>query len=221
MVDRGSVQRPIASLPISVKLSIPGSPDWVGIGQDAVWISNKAGNSISRIDPATDRIVATVDVGKAPCSGLAVGFGSVWVPSCGGGRLVRVDASSNQVVAEIPTTVGSSEGGVAAGEGGVWRRRIRLGDGDQYSSHPDRPRHEPGRRAIRGNRRRCPSGRTPLGLAVQLLSPGGLAGAAPAVMFSPPVSCDKMRLSVMPEGVTMPARPAWGALHWPRASGTA
>jgi virginiamycin B lyase len=120
MANFQSAQRPISSLPISAKLSIPGSPDWVAIGSDAVWISNKAKDAISRIDPATNRVVATVGVGKAPCSGLAVGFGSVWVPSCGSRQLDRVDANSNQVVAQIKTTIADSEGGIAAGDQGVW-----------------------------------------------------------------------------------------------------
>jgi virginiamycin B lyase len=120
MVDLKAVQRPVSLLPIASKLSIPGSPDWVGIGQDAVWISNKAKNSIARIDPATNRLVATVPVGRAPCSGLGIGFGSVWVPSCGDRRIDRVDARSNQVVAQIQAPVGDSEGGIAVGESGVW-----------------------------------------------------------------------------------------------------
>jgi len=120
MPDLKAVQRPISKLPVTAKLSIPGSPDWVGIAPDAVWISNATKNSISRIDPASNKIVATVPVSEAPCSGLAVGFGSVWVPSCGDARIDRVDAATNKVVAQIPTPVGDSEGGIAAGEGGVW-----------------------------------------------------------------------------------------------------
>src|SRR4051794_10705854 len=113
MANLQSVQRPVSDLPIVAKLSIPGSPDWVGIGQDAVWISNKAKNSIARIDPTTNQLVATVQVGRAPCSGLGIGFGSIWVPSCGDHRLDRVDAATNQVVAHIPTAIGDSEGGIA------------------------------------------------------------------------------------------------------------
>ena len=35
MSNLAAVQRPIASLPIAAKISIPGSPDWVGIGANA------------------------------------------------------------------------------------------------------------------------------------------------------------------------------------------
>jgi virginiamycin B lyase len=127
MINLKSVQHHVSSLPIASKLSIPGSPDWVGIGPDAVWISNKAKDSISRIDPASNRLVTTVTVGRAPCSGLGVGFGSVWVPSCGDRRIDRVDAGSNRVVAQIQTPVGDSEGGIATGVGGVWLVTDRKG----------------------------------------------------------------------------------------------
>lgn len=120
MADLRPVQRPVSSLPIVAKLSIPGSPDWVGVGPQDVWISNKAKDSVSQIDPVTNRLVANIHVGRAPCSGLTVGFGSVWVPSCADRRIDRIDVGTNRVVATIPTTVGHSEGGIAVGEGGVW-----------------------------------------------------------------------------------------------------
>lgn len=120
MADLRPVQRPVSSLPIVAKRSIPGSPDWVGVGPQEVWISNKAKDSISKIDPVTNRLVANIHVGRAPCSGLTVGFGSVWVPSCADRRIDRIDVGTNRVVATIPTTVGHSEGGIAVGEGGVW-----------------------------------------------------------------------------------------------------
>jgi streptogramin lyase len=119
MADIAAVQRPISSLPIAAKISIPGSPDWVGIAPGAVWISNAGADSLARIDPSTNR-VTVVPVGRRPCSGLAVGFGAVWAPICGDARIDRVDLQSNQVVAQIPTSIGDSEGGIAAGEGAVW-----------------------------------------------------------------------------------------------------
>jgi DNA-binding beta-propeller fold protein YncE len=63
MADLKSVQRPIAELPIAAKIRIPGSPDWVAIEADSVWISNNGKNDIARIDPAKNRVVATVPVG--------------------------------------------------------------------------------------------------------------------------------------------------------------
>ena len=120
MADLHLVQRPISALPILAKIPIPGSPDWVGIGNGAVWISNIDKNNISRIDPTKNKVVANITVGKAPCSGLGIGFGSIWVPCCGSARVDRVDATTNHVVASIATTIADSEGAIGVGDSGVW-----------------------------------------------------------------------------------------------------
>src|SRR5712671_3710521 len=121
------VQRPVSALPILAKILIPGSPDWVGIGKDAVWISNAGNDTVARIDPGIDKVVATVAVGGSPCSGLGIGFGSVWVPCCGDARLDRVDAKTNEVTASIATTVADSEGGIAVDASGVWMLADKQG----------------------------------------------------------------------------------------------
>lgn len=120
MANLSDVQRPISSLPIAAKISVPGSPDWVGIGANAVWISNAGTDSLVRIDQSTNEVATIVPVGRRPCSGLAVGFGAVWAPSCADHRIDRVDQQSNAVVAHIPTSIGNSEGGIAAGEEAIW-----------------------------------------------------------------------------------------------------
>ena len=127
MTDLTAVQRPIADLPITAKISIPGSPDWVGIGPDAVWISNAGRDSLVRIDPAKNNVAKRVPVGRRPCSGLAVGFDAIWAPCCQDNRVDRVNPRSNSVVAHIPTTIGDSEGGIIAGEGAVWLVTDRQG----------------------------------------------------------------------------------------------
>ena len=122
MANLKAVQRPISKLPIAAKIKIPGpgSPDWVGIGANAVWISNAGTDSLARIDPSTNKIVKIVPVSRRPCSGIAIGFGAVWSPSCKDGRVDRVNPQSNAVEAHIPTSIGDSEGGIAAGAGAVW-----------------------------------------------------------------------------------------------------
>jgi virginiamycin B lyase len=120
MANLGAVQRPISSLPIAAKISVLGSPDWVGIAPNAVWISNAGADSLARIDQHTNKVAKIVPVGRHPCAGLAVGFGAVWAPSCTDHRIDRVDLQSNAVVAHIPTSIGNSEGGIAAGEKAIW-----------------------------------------------------------------------------------------------------
>src|ERR1700681_3330994 len=96
-IKDAGVQRPIAKIPPDAVFSIPGFPDWVLILPDSVWIGDKPKNTVTHIDPKTNKIVATIRVGKLPCAGLVAGFGSVWVPSCGDKTLVRVDIASNKV----------------------------------------------------------------------------------------------------------------------------
>jgi virginiamycin B lyase len=48
-------------------------------------------------------------------------------PSCQDNRVDRVNPRSNEVEAHIPTPIGDSEGGIAAGEGAIWLVTDRRG----------------------------------------------------------------------------------------------
>jgi streptogramin lyase len=109
-------------------ISIPGTPDWQVMTEDAMWVSNGPKNTVHRIDVKTNEQVA-IDAGRRPCSGLAAGFGSVWVPLCGdrpgtenGAKpaVARIDMKTKTVVATIPVGVANSEGGIAASTDAVW-----------------------------------------------------------------------------------------------------
>jgi len=117
--DLKSVQHPMSELHAIAKFSIPGSPDWVAIG-DSVWISNNPKNNISQLDATTNKVGAVIAVAKTPCSGLAIAFGSVWVPICSDKSVQRVDAKSQKIVASIPSGVANTEGGITAGAGSIW-----------------------------------------------------------------------------------------------------
>src|SRR5262245_58752692 len=73
-----SLKIPSEKLEPIATFEIPGAPDWMAIDEH-VWISNSPKNNVTRIDPKTNKIVANIDVGKRPCSGLVAGFGSLWV----------------------------------------------------------------------------------------------------------------------------------------------
>jgi YVTN family beta-propeller protein len=76
-VSRLSVAGP--GLPISSE-SIPvgDGPLAVAIGEDAIWVANSGDGTVSRIDPRTRTVVATIRVGNRPV-GIAAGGGLVWV----------------------------------------------------------------------------------------------------------------------------------------------
>src|SRR5437016_5774644 len=80
-VKKPVVQPAITDLKHDAEYDVPGSPDWMAIGERG-WVSNKPKNSDARHDPKTNK-PETIAVGNKPCSGLDIGFGSLWVPSCG------------------------------------------------------------------------------------------------------------------------------------------
>jgi YVTN family beta-propeller protein len=114
------VKRDIAAITPVAVFPVEGTPDWQVVTEDAVWVSNGPKNTIHRLDPKTNTVVAAVTVGKRPCSGLAAGFGSIWVPNCTDKTISRVDMKTNEVVATIPVGPANSEGGLAVSADSVW-----------------------------------------------------------------------------------------------------
>jgi streptogramin lyase len=118
-VQKPGVLHPMAALPKTATIVVPGEPDWLTATPDAVWVTSEKTDSVIRLDPKTNRTGASVTVHK-PCSGLAVGFGSLWIPSCGDKILVRVNAETGVAQATIAVGPADSEGGVTTGAGSVW-----------------------------------------------------------------------------------------------------
>jgi virginiamycin B lyase len=92
-------------------------PARLAVTEDAVWVLCPDDGSLSRIDPVTNELVATIPVGRGP-SGLAVGAGAVWVTSSRDGTVARIDPASNRLtIVPVPRCCG---GGLAAGERALW-----------------------------------------------------------------------------------------------------
>ena len=103
------------------KIHVGRTADWVAIVPDAVWVGSTGPAAVHRIDPATNREVATVLLPGKPCAGLAVGFGSLWVPLCGDpAALARVDLASNTLVSLLKLSGVMAEGGITASPDSVW-----------------------------------------------------------------------------------------------------
>jgi YVTN family beta-propeller protein len=92
-------------------------PARLAVTEDAVWVLCPDDGSLSRIDPVTNELVATIPVGRGP-SGLAVGAGAVWVTSSRDGTVARIDPAAGRVVATSP--VGRAPGGLTVAGGAVW-----------------------------------------------------------------------------------------------------
>jgi YVTN family beta-propeller protein len=86
----------------------------------AVWVPNSGGggDSVTRIDPHTNRLSGRpITTGASPQS-LAVGGGSLWVANHDALTVTRIDQASGKVVADIP--VPSEPHRVAYGAGAAW-----------------------------------------------------------------------------------------------------
>jgi YVTN family beta-propeller protein len=109
----------VGPLPSRATIPVGRQPTTVVIGQGAVWVANKLDNSLSRIDPQTNRVVATIAASDGVAD-LAVGRDGVWTGGDrrGVARVVRIDSRTNRVVATVPITHQPS--GLAVTDDAVW-----------------------------------------------------------------------------------------------------
>jgi virginiamycin B lyase len=120
--------RAIGELDRTAVIRMGKTADWVSITPDAVWVGGTGPFAVHRIDPNTNRRVASVRLPGEPCAGLASGFGSLWVPLCGPTPLLaRVDLKSNRLISVFRTGPAAGEGGVTASPDSVWLVTDKLG----------------------------------------------------------------------------------------------
>ena len=103
-------------------------PTALAFGEGAIWVAARPAfrccppepvgtGTLTRIDPATDSVDATIPIGGQP-AGIAVGDGAIWIADPGTRSVVRVDPKKNRVVTRI--RVGARPRGIAVGGGFVW-----------------------------------------------------------------------------------------------------
>jgi len=98
---------------------IPGGD--VAVGAGSVWVSDPHGSAVSRVDPRTGRVIASISLGSATeghTAPIAFGEGSVWVALGAERMLFQIDPRSNAVVRTFP--VGPAPSDTAVGGGSVW-----------------------------------------------------------------------------------------------------
>jgi YVTN family beta-propeller protein len=101
--------------------STPGSY-YVAVGAGAVWVPDSVG--VTRIDPASGGIVATIPV-EGGVSDLYVADDAVWITQKDAGNLLRIDPTTNLLVASLHTGAGAHA--IAVDEHGVWVANYRAG----------------------------------------------------------------------------------------------
>ena len=100
-------------------------------GLDAVWISDRADNSVTEVSPGPMSVIGTASV--AGPGELAVGAGKVWVTDQIDNQLWYLVPAALKVP-QPPVAVGNQPVGVAFGEGFVWV--TNYGDGTVYKIDP-------------------------------------------------------------------------------------
>jgi len=103
---------------VMARISVGYVPQAVAADSNSVWVTNTEGcpglscaaplpssrfpyeNSAIRIDPRTNKVVASISIHDP--QDVAIGFGSVWVTAGSGGtKLLRIDPRTNRVIATI------------------------------------------------------------------------------------------------------------------------
>lgn len=113
--------RQLSELTPSAIVHLEKTADWVAITADAVWVGGTSPFAVDRIDPLTNRRVATVRLPGEPCSDFAVGFGSLWVPLCKPTvGLAKIDFESNQLMQVFKIGAVQPEASITASSDSVW-----------------------------------------------------------------------------------------------------
>ena len=113
--------RPIGELGPTAVIHLGRTADWVAISPDGVWVGSTGPFAVHKIDPRTNKRVATVHLRGNPCAGLAIGLGSLWIPLCGHSpSLAKVDLRTNKLTANFRIGPAAAEGGVTTSADSVW-----------------------------------------------------------------------------------------------------
>ena len=113
--------RSISELKPTATIHVGMTADWVAIRSDAVWVGSTGPYAVHRIDPKTNKLVATVKLPGEPCAGLATGFDSLWVPLCSHpSALAKVDVNRNALTAVLNIGPAAAEGGITTSPDSVW-----------------------------------------------------------------------------------------------------
>ena len=121
----------LANFPAAGKViaSIPApAVGGIAVGGGAVWVANMNPRTVTRIDPATNAVVATIPLGEPDYlwgpTRLAFAHDSLWALDGKSNSVLRIDPQASRVVASIPlgtpTQVSTGALGIVATSDAVW-----------------------------------------------------------------------------------------------------
>jgi YVTN family beta-propeller protein len=95
------------------------SPQSLAVGGGSLWVANHDARTVTRIDPASGKVVADIPVPSEPHR-VAYGAGAAWVGNWHDNSVSRIDPATNRVVGS-PIPIGFHHAGnLVVGAGSVW-----------------------------------------------------------------------------------------------------
>jgi DNA-binding beta-propeller fold protein YncE len=109
---------------ITARIHVGPKPSGIAVSPGAVWVGDVGGPSVSRIDPATNRVVATIRVGpkRACCSdhmSVIANRGKIWVAVPNANEIVQIDPTTDEIVEALRLPY-SPCAFLVADQNGVW-----------------------------------------------------------------------------------------------------
>jgi streptogramin lyase len=108
-----------ARIPVPAKVIGPAQ---LAAGAGSIWVAYEGQGQIQRIDPRSDRVVATIGLHGASGGGVAVAGGRVWASVLGRGRrghVLVVDPQTDRA-SGARAAVGTGPGRLHVGLGSIW-----------------------------------------------------------------------------------------------------
>jgi YVTN family beta-propeller protein len=100
------------------------NPGGIAASPGVVWVTSYSDGTVSRLDEATDRVIAVIEVGRGPL-GVGVDRTSVWIANADDDSVTRINLLTNEP--DLTVQVGSTPVDVAIDGATVWV--INAGDG--------------------------------------------------------------------------------------------
>jgi YVTN family beta-propeller protein len=92
-------------------------PGRLTVGEGGVWTLNRGNGTVTRVDPVTNKVVATIAIGEGVAEGeIAAGSGSVWI-SAPGVPIIRIDPRTNRAMQRF---TGQGGGAILVAHGSIW-----------------------------------------------------------------------------------------------------
>jgi len=98
----GPIGGPSSQPLIAAKVAVGNQPDGLIYAYGSLWVANFGDGSVSRVDPASRRVVATIAAGAGAITVASVGS-QIWVANFEASSVTRIDPATNKVIATSPT----------------------------------------------------------------------------------------------------------------------